>query len=265
MAHFQQLRFVEIASRHAARDWTGLSVLEIGSHNVNGSIRPFFAGSAYVGVDLSEGKDVDVVASGHEVAFPDGSFDLTICCECFEHNPRWLETFANMYRMTKAGGLVVVTCASRGRREHGTARSSPEESPGTAAVGWNYYRNLNRPDFERRLDLGEMFQAHAFFDDKVSKDLYFVGKKGNGSSPLTLDVGSLRAELCANNSLVVADEPFRFKRLSRAIWDAPLKMAERLPDGFYQDFVIFWTSAERAIRRLPPAADKRGGGGRRKP
>lgn len=112
MAHYQQLRFVEIASSHVTRSWAGLSVLEIGSHNVNGSVRPFFAGSDYTGVDLSEGKDVDVVASGHEVAFPDGSFDLAICCECFEHNPQWLQTFTNMHRMTKAGGVVIVTCAS---------------------------------------------------------------------------------------------------------------------------------------------------------
>lgn len=252
MAHYQQLRFVEIASSHVTRSWTGLSVLEIGSHNVNGSVRPFFAGSDYTGVDLSEGKDVDVVASGHEVAFPDGSFDLAICCECFEHNPQWLQTFTNMYRMTKAGGVVIVTCASRGRWEHGTARSSPEESPGTTSVGWNYYRNLNRSDFETRLGLGEMFQAHAFFRNEASKDLYFVGKKKGADSPrLALDVGLLGTGLCAANSLVVADEPFRLKRLPRALWDMPLKMAERLPDGLYQDFVIFWTRMKRAIRKSP--------------
>jgi SAM-dependent methyltransferase len=262
MAHYQQLQFVKIASSHVTQSWKGLAVLEIGSHNVNGSIRPFFAGSDYIGVDLSEGMDVDAVASGHDVAFPGGSFDLTICCECFEHNPQWLQTFTNMYRMTKAGGIVIVTCASRGRREHGTARSSPEESPGTASIGWNYYRNLNRSDFEARLDLREMFQDHAFFSNEVSKDLYFVGKrKGEGSSHLILDVGSLRAELGATNSLVVADEPFRLKRLLRTIWDVPLKMAERLADRRYQDFVIFWTKTERAIRKMPPPADKRDGRG----
>jgi len=262
MAHFQQLQFVEIASLHLARSWQGLAVLEIGSHNVNGSVRPFFAGSDYIGVDLSEGKDVDVVASGHDVAFPDGSFDLTICCECFEHNPQWLQTFTNMHRMTKAGGIVIVTCASRGRREHGTRRTSPEESPGTASVGWDYYRNLNRSDFEARLDLREMFQAHAFFGNRVSRDLYFIGKrKGEGSSRLTLDVGSLRAALFAANSLVVADEPFRLKRLARIIWDIPLNIAERLTDGLYQDFAIFWTRTERAIRKSPPSSDKREGGG----
>ncbi len=250
MAHFQQLRFVELASSHATRSWKGLAVLEIGSHNVNGSIRPFFAGSGYVGVDLSEGKDVDVVASGHEVAFPDGSFDLAICCECFEHNPQWVRTFANMHRMTKAGGLVVVTCASRGRWEHGTARSSPEESPGTTSMGWNYYRNLNRSDFEARLDLGEMFAAHAFFRNDASKDLYFIGKKkGEESSRLILDIASLGAELIAANSLVVADKPFRFGSLAQTARNAPLKMAERLPDGIYQDFVIFWKRTKRAIRK----------------
>lgn len=258
MAHYQQLRFVELASSHLTSDWSGLAVLEIGSHNVNGSIRPFFAGSAYVGVDLSEGRDVDLVASGHEVAFPDGSFDLAICCECFEHNPRWVQTFANMHRMTKAGGVVVVTCASRGRREHGTARSSPEESPGTSAVGWNYYRNLNRSDFEARLDLKEMFQAHAFFRNRASQDLYFVGKKkGAGSSPLALDIGALETGLRAANNLVAADNSFRIKRLIRTIWDAPPRLAARLPDRLFQDFLIFWTRAERTIRRLPPTGGKR--------
>jgi hypothetical protein len=50
---------------------------------------------------------------------------------------------------------------------------------------------------------------------------------------------------------VIADEPFRLKRLPRALWDMPLKMAERLPDGLYQDFVIFWTRMKRAIRKSP--------------
>jgi SAM-dependent methyltransferase len=253
MAHLQQLRFVEIASMHMTRTWDGLSVLEIGSHNVNGSIRPFFAGSEYVGVDLSAGRDVDVVASGHDVAFPDGRFDLAICCESFEHNPEWLGTFTNMHRMTKPRGMVVVTCASRGRREHGTARTSPGESPGTAAVGWNYYRNLNRSDFVKRLNLRDMFEAHAFFTNDVSKDLYFIGRRGGeGSSPLTLDIPALRAELLAASALDTTAAPRRPRSILRAAWDMPLKLAEALPDPFYQDFAIFWTRAERGLRRRIP-------------
>ena len=70
-----------------ALDWTGLRVLEIGSADINGSIRSFFPGSDYTGVDLSAGPGVDVVASGHELALPDRDVDLAISCECFEHNP----------------------------------------------------------------------------------------------------------------------------------------------------------------------------------
>ncbi len=52
----------------------------------------------------TEGPGVDVVSSGHALDFPDETFDVTLSCECFEHNPYWLETFRNMHRMTKAGG-----------------------------------------------------------------------------------------------------------------------------------------------------------------
>ncbi len=176
MAHFQQLQFVHLAARHIAEDWRGLSVLEIGSADVNGSIRPFFAGSRYVGVDLEPGPGVDLVGSGEDVRLDDDSFDVTVSCECFEHNPAWCDTFLNMHRMTRPGGIVIVTCASRGRPEHGTTRTRPFDSPGTIARGWNYYRNLNRADFEARIPIEKLFETHAFFRNEVSKDLYFVGR-----------------------------------------------------------------------------------------
>lgn len=249
MAHFQQLQFVNLLSRHMTADWTGLSVLEIGSANVNGSIRPFFAGSQYTGVDLTPGPDVELVASGHEVTSPDNSFDLTISCECFEHNPKWLETFVNMHRMTKAGGVCVVTCASRGRLEHGTTRTRPFDSPSSLSIGWDYYRNLNREDFERRLPLAQMFESHAFLRNDVSKDLYFVGRKPGGAArPLRLDLPALIAELGAVNTLVRTDEPDG--SLARRIIDAPLRWAERLDDPAYQSFVIRWKGLEKTVRRL---------------
>ena len=250
MAHFQQLRFVQTVAQHLAPNWNGLSVIEIGSHDVNGSVRPFFAGSRYVGVDLSPGDDVDLVASGHEVSLPDGSFDLAVSSECFEHNPQWLETFRNMHRMTKAGGIVLITCASRGRLEHGTSRTTPAQSPGTASIGWDYYFNLNRSDFEAQLDLNAMFEHHAFLRNDVSQDLYFVGKKAGHESALRLDIPSLTDVASATNSLVVADRPFHLNRWLGTVWEWPLGWAERLPDPQYQNFVRFWTGTEKTIRRL---------------
>lgn len=250
MAHFQQLQFVEMVARHMAADWAGLRVLEIGSADINGSVRPFFTHSDYTGVDLAAGPGVDVIGSGDTLALPDDHVDLAISCECFEHNPRWCATFVNMHRMAKAGGVVLVTCASRGRLEHGTTRTRPEESPGSQSVGWDYYRNLNREDFERRLDLGALFESHAFFRNETSHDLYFVGRKAGGSArPLRLELPQLGYGLAATNTLVRPDQPLKFRDRLRAIKDSPLKWAQYLPDPAYQAFVIRWTAAEKAVRQ----------------
>ena len=251
MAHIQQLRFVEQLARHMADTWRDRRVVEIGAADVNGSIRPFFSGANYIGVDLAPGPGVDVVADGHAVAIDSDSVDVAISCECFEHNPKWRETFANMHRMTRPGGVVVVTCASRGRLEHGTTRTRPQESPGTIALGWDYYRNLNREDFERGFDLGAMFETFAFYRNEVSSDLYFAGRKRGGTTrPLRLDLPKFGGELVSANTLVLTDAPRGWRGRLAAIKDAPLKLAQWLPDPAFQNFAIRWTRAERAVRRL---------------
>ena len=50
-----------------------------------------------------------------DIALPTASFDVVISCECFEHNPYWRETFLNMTRVLRPGGLFVLTCATTGR------------------------------------------------------------------------------------------------------------------------------------------------------
>lgn len=245
MAHYAQLKFVETTAAHLAKSWQGRKILEIGSHDVNGSVRPYFSGSEYVGVDLSEGPGVDIVSSGHDLNLPEKSFDGSISCECFEHNPEWRETFQNMHRMTKDGGVVLVTCASHGRMEHGTSRSFPDRSPGTQSVGWNYYRNLYKSDFEKHFKLNEMFENYAFFTNTVSKDLYFVGIKPSGPVSVAppafhLDISALREALMAPNSYVTMEEP-RVRSVGKAILHAPEKLVHGLvqlnlvPDKIYQD------------------------------
>lgn len=131
MAHEHQLCFISTLTSHLARDYTGANILEVGSYNVIGSIRDYFKGSTYVGVDLYEGPGVDLISDGKSINLPDSSQDITVSCESFEHNPFWLETFENMYRIIKSGGFVIFTCATRGRAEHGTSRTSPGASPVT--------------------------------------------------------------------------------------------------------------------------------------
>lgn len=181
MAHDAQRRFIEAVVDNHPEPFIGSKVVEIGSLNINGTVRDFFESpSWYVGVDVGPGPGVDVVANGATFDGPSDFFDVAISTECFEHNPEWRETFHNMVRMTKPGGLVVFTCAGLDRSEHGTTRSDVGSSPLTVEIGWEYYRNVETHDFHEH-DLVEFDGQYQFFYEPYAKDLYFVGVKGAGA------------------------------------------------------------------------------------
>lgn len=174
MAHPQQRQFFERLQAQHPAIFDQVEVIEIGSLDINGSVRDFFGRSTrYVGVDLAAGPGVDLIGNGAEIDLPDNSFDVAVSAECFEHNPEWIATFANMIRMSRS--YVVMTCASDGRPEHGTNRSNPGASPFT--LEWEYYRNLNQADFEQAFDLNALFLEHSFEYNPQSHDLYFWGIK----------------------------------------------------------------------------------------
>lgn len=177
MAHDAQRVFFERVRQAEPRAFKGGRILEVGSLNINGTVRDFFESpEEYIGVDIGHGPGVDLVMSGHEVSFPDGYFDVTVSAECFEHNPYWAETFVNMVRMTKRSGFIMFTCAGEGRPEHGTTRSDIGSSPLTVAAGWDYYRNLMDTDFEPYMYTLED-GGWQFYYEPYAKDLYFVGRK----------------------------------------------------------------------------------------
>jgi hypothetical protein len=76
-----------------------------------------------------------------------------------------------------------MTCATTGRAEHGTTRTSPKSSPLTLGLGWDYYHNLTARDFRRRFDFSGMFAVYFFDVNWGSFDLYFCGIKRGGELP----------------------------------------------------------------------------------
>jgi len=177
VAHPQQLQFVEAFAEAAPEYFRDAKTLEVGSLNINGSIRQFFSGGSYTGIDIAPGRDVDVVAQGQEYNAPSDHFDTVVSCEAMEHNPYWQATLRNMFRMSRPGGLVLMTCATLGRGEHGTTRTKPRDSPLTVGAGWNYYRNLSRAHVRRNLPLAEVFFDYRLWVNWASYDLYFAGMK----------------------------------------------------------------------------------------
>ena len=170
MSHPAQIEFVASLKSQFPDYFVRKNVLEVGSLNINGSIRPFFEQCIYVGVDLGAGTDVDVVARGEDLTNADSSFDVVASCECFEHNPDWVATLKNMIRMSSS--LVFFSCATTGRAEHGTRRTSPHDAPFCG----DYYRNLTEEDVRQEIDLS-VFKVYEFISNDTVHDLYFWGVK----------------------------------------------------------------------------------------
>lgn len=86
-------------------------VADLGSLDVNGSYRDLFSSDAqYVGIDLSAGKNVDIVMSGeYSVPVPDDHFDALISGQCFEHVRNPFRLMGEVKRIVKPGGLLLVT------------------------------------------------------------------------------------------------------------------------------------------------------------
>ncbi len=161
-------------------------VLDIGSYDINGNNKYLFEKCDYIGVDIIDGKNVDVVCKGHEYDGENESFDTIISTECFEHDMYYEKTLNNIIRMLKPNGLFVFSCAAPGRLEHGTLRTTPQDSGVTLTNNqddpdwekWqNYYKNLTEDDIKKAIDIN-VFEEHQFYyAPPPIADLYFWGLK----------------------------------------------------------------------------------------
>jgi SAM-dependent methyltransferase len=175
MSHPSQQAYIQSVKNIFPHYFNKKQVLEVGSLNINGTVRDYFTECDYIGIDVAEGKGVDIVCEGQNYNAPNDSFDVIISCECFEHNPEWVTTFKNMYRLVRPGGMIIMTCATTGRAEHGTTRTTPQDSPLTIGLGWDYYQNLTEQDFRNNFSIEDMFKNFQFRVDGT--DLYFYGVK----------------------------------------------------------------------------------------
>lgn len=180
MSHPQQQEFISHIRKLFPQFFSNKRVLEIGSLDINGAVRGNFTECDYAGMDLGPGPGVDIVCQAQNYDGPSESFDVVICCEVMEHNPYWKETFAQMIRVCRPGGLIVMTCASLGRPEHGTTRTNKAAAP---LVPWEYYKNLKVGDFRPEFEFQKHFSCYMFIYNFDFCDLYFVGFKSGSPAP----------------------------------------------------------------------------------
>lgn len=164
-------------------------VLDVGSGDINGNNRFLFENSEYHGNDVVNAPNVTIVSKTKDLPFEENTFDTIISTECFEHDPEYKQSFLKIYNMLKPDGLFAFTCASTGRPEHGTRRTTPDQSYGS--IGelqdmLDYYKNLTELDLNYVLKLDELFSSYDTYYNQESCDLYFIGIKKGTTSTLDL-------------------------------------------------------------------------------
>ena len=102
----------------AGREDEPLSILDLGSMDVNGSYRVFFGEPrwTYRGIDLAAGPNVDVVLDDpyHWREVKSGSADVVISGQAFEHIEFFWLTMLEIARVMKPGGLCCLIAPSGG-------------------------------------------------------------------------------------------------------------------------------------------------------
>ena len=89
------------------------TILEVGSKDYGNTttFRDVYAGQKYVGLDLFEGKGVDVIVNLEDGIGPleEKSCALVICCSVLEHTPRPWVVAENLTRLVQPGGKLYIS------------------------------------------------------------------------------------------------------------------------------------------------------------
>src|SRR5262249_54788191 len=90
-------------------------ILEIGSCQVPGQeeladLRSLFPGRHYLGLDLRPGPGVDLPGDVEQLPLADGSAGTVLALSTFEHVRRFWRGFAEIGRVLRPGGALLVAC-----------------------------------------------------------------------------------------------------------------------------------------------------------
>ena len=172
MAHKEQKQFCKQVRNLFPQQFRGVKVVDVGSLDINGNNRYLFKRTKYTGIDIVNGRNVDIIGKAHEVLSMFTNVDTIISTECLEHDKYWKETLLAMYYSLAPEGLMVITCGGEGRQEHGTTRHHGWCSPATN----DYYMNITNEMFASVLS-PDMFEVYHLGQQRKSHDLQFYGKR----------------------------------------------------------------------------------------
>ncbi len=137
-------------------------MIEIGSYDINGSVRPLFEGSEYIGLDPQEGPGVDWVGDALDYE-PEGKVDCVVCCETLEHAEDWEGLVKKGMSWLDEDGVFLITAAGPGRKPHSAVDGSYN------VRDFENYQNISTGDLAKALMPEFASNGVASFGVKVRK------------------------------------------------------------------------------------------------
>lgn len=139
-------------------------VVEFGSRDVNGTVRPLFPFcDSYVGVDIRPGPGVDVVGDPVTLVFDVAvaNVDCVVCTEVMEHTPHPDRLCQTAFDLLHPGGVFIVTAATDPREPHSAIDEQPIRCD-------EWYHNIDEHDLRLWLHDFDLVRI----DLRVPGDIY---------------------------------------------------------------------------------------------
>jgi hypothetical protein len=114
MHHSAYLNAEKFYHKYCENNIENKKILDVGSYEVNGTMKPIFEKGQYIGLDMEEGPNVDIVGVSHEIPFEKDEFDIIISSSCFEHDDMFWISYQEMCRVLKPGGYMYIQAPSNG-------------------------------------------------------------------------------------------------------------------------------------------------------
>ncbi len=168
-------------------------VIEVGSKYVNGSVRPiiekFLGPKEYIGVDIEQGKFVDVVCNAEKLVeyFGEEYFDVVISTELLEHVKDWRNVIQNMKNILKPGGYIYITTRSKGFPFH--------------AYPYDFWRY----EIEDMKKIFEDFEIIKLQEDPEAEGVFLKARKPLNYSSTNLDNISLYSMILCKRTTTIPD------------------------------------------------------------
>lgn len=106
-----------IAKNTIKQEIMGKKVIEVGSYDVNGSVRcviELLEPAQYVGVDIMKGPGVDIICAAENLVekFGGESFDVIISTCVLEHLKDWKKAISNIKNICKPNSTILIIVPS---------------------------------------------------------------------------------------------------------------------------------------------------------